>query len=60
MTDYDRFRSCEIKVPHASAAMAWKVAKRAPYKKGLQVYHCRYCGAWHVGNDYRSKANRKR
>lgn len=48
--DDERLRSCTSKVTHASADKAHKVMARSPYKKVLTVYHCRFCGKFHVGH----------
>lgn len=42
--DDDRLRSCISKVK------AHKILTKSPYKKVLVVYHCRYCGQYHLGH----------
>lgn len=39
--------ACRSKVRFASAAVAARTAVRIP-KKGLSVYQCLVCGAWHI------------
>jgi hypothetical protein len=48
--DSDQLRQCTSKVRHDSAAKAYKVMKRSPYRKVLDVYKCRYCDHWHIGH----------
>ena len=45
------FRSCDCKKRYASAVEAKKAAKRGARRKDapqLFVYHCGYCGGWHL------------
>lgn len=48
--DNERLRSCISKVRHESANKAHSVMKRSPYRKVLDVYHCKYCGKFHIGH----------
>lgn len=52
-------RSCKGKWPYGSkgrAKLARKAVAKAHPKWFFNVYHCRYCGKWHVGR--RRQANR--
>lgn len=46
----ERLRMCTSKVRHQSADKAHSVMKRSPYRKVLCVYHCKYCGKFHIGH----------
>jgi hypothetical protein len=46
----ERLVSCTSKVRHETAAKAHSVMKRSPYVKKLNVYHCKYCGKFHIGH----------
>jgi hypothetical protein len=51
-----RRRACKGKVRHEDQATAQRELGRLARSKGsmniahLNVYHCRWCGAWHVGH----------
>jgi len=47
--DSEQLRQCTSKVRHDTAAKAHAVMKRSPYKKVLNVYHCKWCGLYHIG-----------
>jgi hypothetical protein len=47
--------SCRTKVPYASHAEAkrhWKQLRRQPGRQRLQIYECRYCPNFHIGNPF--------
>lgn len=48
------FSQCAGKTRYPSAHKAGKakdgIAKRHARSVGIHVYHCGYCGHWHVGN----------
>lgn len=48
--DDEQLRTCTSKVRHASAVKAHKVMERSPYRKILDVYHCKFCGLYHIGH----------
>ena len=55
----ERFRvsACEGKVRFASAAIAYKVAKRrATRDRDGQAYHCEFCGGYHIGQRMNTNA----
>jgi hypothetical protein len=45
--------SCRTKVPYATyseAKRAWKHLRKQPGRHHLEIYDCRYCPHWHIGN----------
>jgi hypothetical protein len=45
-------RSCEMKIPYCSkreAKAAMPVLKRKYPGDNYDIYHCRFCGHWHIG-----------
>ena len=53
MARYDPAVSCTGKVPHATRDAAVRAAvslMRKHRDRGLQAYHCRLCGAFHIGH----------
>jgi len=53
--DNDKLRRCISKVRHQTAAKAHSVMARSPYRKVLEVYHCGYCGKFHLGHKLTKK-----
>ena len=52
--DYRKQCKCMSKIQHKSrgaAKIALKVLKRKYPDSPVSVYHCEYCGMWHVGRD---------
>lgn len=44
---------CRTKVPFPTRSQAkkhWKWLRRQPGRRHLEIYECRYCPQWHVGN----------
>ncbi|RPE39811.1 hypothetical protein EDD90_2829 [Streptomyces sp. Ag109_O5-1] len=45
--------SCRTKVPfatHSEAKRQWKWLRKQPGRQHLEIYECRYCPAYHIGN----------
>lgn len=45
--------SCRTKVPytsHSEAKRHWKYLRKQPGRQHLEIYECRYCPYWHIGN----------
>lgn len=51
--DNEQLASCTSKVRHETAAKAHSAMKRSPYVKKLNVYHCKYCGKFHIGGKFK-------
>jgi uncharacterized protein with PIN domain len=58
--DDPRLRSCISKVVHASAEKAHKVLTKSPYKKVLDVYHCKFCGRYHIGHKTTNRKGKRK
>ena len=62
-----RRRSCGIKVRHKTAQKAYvqiiSLRRSGKCSGSLAVYHCKFCGGWHVGRlnkrDRRAMAARR-
>jgi hypothetical protein len=45
--------SCRTKIPfftRSEAKRAWKQLRKQPGRHHLQIYECRHCPAFHIGN----------
>lgn len=45
--------SCRTKTPYttyAAAKRAWKQLRRQPGRRHLEIYKCRHCPRFHIGN----------
>jgi hypothetical protein len=45
--------SCRTKVPyesHSAAKKDWKRLRRQPGRQHLEIYECRHCPNFHIGN----------
>lgn len=49
-----RARMCGMKTPHPTKTDAenhlWSLIRSGTKPGAMSVYHCPYCGAWHVGH----------
>lgn len=52
------FNHCTRKVPYKDKRMADQAAQRTRRKTGIKsiaVYHCGYCGQYHIGKEHNKR-----